>query len=73
MAFNSKPPAGSQDEGCHYASTETAAVWPRTSTWVEGEDKEFCGGGWGGWADSDAGDRGEGVTIGIMVGTRRRE
>ncbi len=72
MGFKSRPGVGSQDEGCHYASTETVAVWPRTSMWQEGEDREFVGGGWGGWSNGEGAEK-EPMSIGIMIGVGRRK
>jgi hypothetical protein len=70
MAFKSKPAPRYLGEGVKNSDASMESVWDKTSSHYPGEEKDFIGGGWGGWNEEE---KSEPASIGIMIGIGRKE
>lgn len=70
MAFKSKEGPPGVSHGVKGSTESTESVYPETSIFAEGEDREFVGGGWGGW---NKGEASEGMGVSILIGMERKE
>lgn len=70
MGFKSKEGPPGVSHGVKGSTESTEAVYPMTSNHEAGEDRQFVGGGWGGW---NGGEESEGMGMSILIGIERRE